>query len=46
MTDHFDNDFSIASKKMLRYSPELKGQMDNRFISLYDFHGVFFHAVV
>ena len=45
-TDHFDNDFGIASKKILRYSAELESQMDNRFIALYDFHGMFFHAVV
>ena len=45
-TDHFDNDFSIASKKILHYSAELERQMYNCFIALYDFHGMFFHAVV
>ena len=39
------SDFSIASKKILRYSAELERQMDNCFIALYDFHGMFFHAV-
>ena len=43
-TDHFDND--SASKKIPRYSAELARPMDDRFIALYDFHGMFVHGVV
>ena len=46
MTDHFDNDFSTASKKIPRYSAELARQMDDLFNALYDFHGTFVHEVV
>ena len=46
MINHFDYDFSTASKKILRYSAELERQMDNRSIALYDFLGMFFHGVV
>jgi len=45
-TDHFDNDFSTASKKIPRYSAELGRQIEDRFITLYDFHGTFVHGVV
>ena len=46
MTDHFDNDFSTASKKILRHLAELARQMDDLFNALYDFHGMFVHGVV
>ena len=45
-TDHFNTDLSTTSKKIPRYSGELARQMADRFIDLYDFHGVFDHGVV
>jgi len=45
-TDHFENDFSTASKKIPRYSAELARQMDDLFNALYDFHGMFVHGIV
>ena len=44
MTDHFDNDFSTASKKILRHLAGLARQMDDLFNALYDFHGMFVHG--
>ena len=47
-TNHFDTDFSSASKKIPRYSnlAELVRQMADRFIALYEFHSMFVHGVV
>ena len=44
--DHFNTDLSTTSKKIPRYSGELVTQMADRFIALYDFHGMVVHGVV